>query len=281
MKPGIHIVSADAYHADPCIEPSLSSSIAKLICNDSPLHAWTAHPRLNPAAINEESERFDIGTIAHALILEGEQVAEILKYPDWRTKEARAARDEARASGKYPILEKNWADIQAMLKAFDQQAAHFKEELFVNGEPEQTLIWQEDNGVWCRARLDWLSHDRKRIVDYKTTGATANPEVVSRTLFDNGYDIQEAFYRRGVNRLFGIDPKFRFIYQETTAPYAVSILACGPDIQMLAEKKVMFAIEVFGDCLKTDTWPGFPVQTCYADLPEWREQSWLQKESRI
>ena len=41
-------ISAEAYHADPAPEPSLSSSVAKILVNLSPAHARIAHPRLNP-----------------------------------------------------------------------------------------------------------------------------------------------------------------------------------------------------------------------------------------
>ena len=67
-KPGVYDLPMAEYHADPCPEPSLSSSIIRLLCSASPLHAWTAHPRLNAAYVAEESDRFDVGTAAHALL---------------------------------------------------------------------------------------------------------------------------------------------------------------------------------------------------------------------
>src|SRR5215831_5713580 len=47
VTPGVYAMPAAQYHADPCPTPSLSASIIKLICLDSPAHAWTAHPKLN------------------------------------------------------------------------------------------------------------------------------------------------------------------------------------------------------------------------------------------
>jgi hypothetical protein len=38
--PGIHEVDAETYHSDPVEVPSLSASIAKLLVNSTPLHAW-------------------------------------------------------------------------------------------------------------------------------------------------------------------------------------------------------------------------------------------------
>ncbi len=290
-------ITAEQYHADPAPAPSLSSSIAQKLCNESPLHAWTAHPKLNPAAKREYSEGMDLGSICHALVLEGstDKVHQIqatktegsgknkvdtgIPVDDWRTGAAKQERDEARAAGKFPILQCDWPAVEAMHAAAQAQMKAFKIDL-AEGESEKTLMWQEANGVWCRARLDWLSHDKKRIIDYKTTAGTANPDVVSRTLFAMGYDIQEAFYRRGVRALFGTEPTFRFVYQETAAPCAMSVLALAGDSQMLADKKAYWAIETFGECLKSGVWPGYPQGICYATLQPWMEPHWLEKETR-
>ena len=45
--PGIYPgISAADYHADCAPEPSLSSSIARTLLAQSPLHAYHAHPRM-------------------------------------------------------------------------------------------------------------------------------------------------------------------------------------------------------------------------------------------
>ena len=277
---GIHDIPAAVYHADPCPEPSLSSSIAKLLCLSSARHAWYAHPRLNPAARPEEEERFDIGTAAHALLLEGEAAVEIIDAKDWRTNAAKDARDAARAAGKIPLLTNVWADVQAMVaSARGQLERHLDggDEMFAYGQPERTLIWQEDGNVWCRARLDWLRH--AAIDDYKTS-ASANPDAWSLTLFSMGFDIQAAWYLRGLKAVTGAEATFRFAVQETYPPYALSVVGLGPDALMLAEKKCLYALETWRECLRTGEWPGYPSRTCYASLPMAHEAWWLTKETR-
>ena len=67
---GIHYsMRAAAYHADPCERPSLSSSIAKILLEKTPRHAWTAHPRLNPDFAAKDESKFDLGTAVHELML--------------------------------------------------------------------------------------------------------------------------------------------------------------------------------------------------------------------
>lgn len=281
LGPGIHTMSAEMYHSDPCPEPSLSSSIAKLLCLSSPAHAKHAHPRLNPQAVNDDSEKFDIGECAHALLLEGVNRVEIVDAKDWRTKAAQEARAAARTAGKIPLLPHVWADVEAMLNATrDQLDAHADgKPMFRGGKPEQTVVWQESDGTWCRARLDWLRDGA--IDDYKSSGGSANPESWTRTLFALGFDIQAEWYRRGVKAVTGKDVDFRFCVQETDAPYALSVIALGPDAQILAQKKILWALETWRRCLDENDWPGYPQRTAYASLPAWQENWWLSKEGGL
>lgn len=283
MSVGIYEgMAAATYHADPCPEPSLSSSIAKILCLNSALHAQYDHPRLNPAAVHEESESFDIGTASHALLLEGTDAGVVvIDAKDWRTNAAKEARDQAYVAGLTPLLTHVWAEVQTMVAATRQQLARHKDGgagMFGNaGKPEQTLIWQEDE-VWCRARLDWLRPDA--IDDFKTTSASANPDTWTRTMFTAGTDIQAAWYLRGLKAITGFDATFRFAVQETYPPYALSVIALGPDAMFLAEKKVHFALETWREARRKNDWVGYPRRTCYASLPMAHEAWWLEKECR-
>lgn len=282
MKACILDVDAAKYHADRlCAEPTLSASIACILCNDSPAHAKARHPRLTENPVKEEAEHFDIGTIAHALLLEGIDKAEPLDFPDWRKKEARDARDAARDAGKIPILRHKLEDVYAMVNAASDQIAAHKEasDMFTNGKPEQTIIW-EDEGVICRARIDWLHNSYLNIDDYKSTGSTANPDVVSRTLFNTGCDIQAAFYLRGLKAVTGKDARFRFFFQETFPPYAGCVIALDPYAMTLAEKRVQYAIEKWRDCLNSGVWPAYIDKVCFATPPSYFESQWLERELR-
>lgn len=277
--PGIYNISAKEYGLDPCLTPSLSASIAACLCLETPAHAKVRHPRLTAQPVQDESEPMDIGTAAHALILEGLSIVQVIDAPDWRTNKAKEERDAARLIGKVPILAKNWLKVLAMVESAHAQLENHKDsrDAFFNGKPEQTLVWLED-GIWCRARLDWLHDTYKRIYDYKATGITANPEIVSRTLFRNGWDIQCAFYLRGVKALTGIDAEFKFVVQETHEPYQLCVIGLSPPALTIGEKKVMYALDKWRECLQSNEWPGYINRTYYALLPEWEEKKWLDHE---
>jgi hypothetical protein len=280
---GIQTISAAEYHADPCEQPSLTASIAHLICSASPLHAWHAHPRLNPNFKREDESKFDVGSACHSLLLEGGAGVAMLNYPNWKTKKSQAARAAARAENKIPILPKDWATIREMVAAAGPQLDALKVDppLFKDGKPEQSLFWEED-GVQCRARLDWLRDDRAAIDDYKTTKGSANPAAwTHRTLYDIGADIQAGFYLRGLDILYPCEhPDFRFVVQEQTAPYALSVVTLDYAARTLAERKINYALATWKRCLAEDHWPGYSSQVCVAELPAWEETRWLEKETR-
>src|SRR3989304_4859845 len=64
----------------------------------------TLHEHIrNPAWAPEATEQTDLGTLAHALLLEQDDSRlVVVEADDWRTKAARLARDEARAARKRP-----------------------------------------------------------------------------------------------------------------------------------------------------------------------------------
>src|ERR1700677_1036911 len=94
LEQGIFNLSAEAYHADPCPTASLSSSIAGILLDQSPSHAWLAHPRLNPNYVRESADsRFDLGSAAHMMLLEQREDRIVrVSADDWRTKAAKEAR---------------------------------------------------------------------------------------------------------------------------------------------------------------------------------------------
>lgn len=284
VRVGIHTISAEDYHADPCERPSLSASVASIVCSRSPRHAWTAHPKLNPNFKRAAESKFDVGTAAHSILLEGkppEQVVRVVYADAWRTNAAKDERDAARAEGFVPLLEKDADEVYAMLDAAAVQLAEHEAAPtpFTDGKPEQTLVWEEENGILCRALVDWLHDGNRAISDYKTTSASADPERWSRTAFTIGADIQTAFYLRGLRLLTGIHGELRYVVQETYPPYALSVCALSPAAVAVGQAKAERAIDLWGKCLEADHWPGYPTRVAYAELPPWEEARWIERES--
>lgn len=283
-KPGVYALSEDDYHADPVAVPSASASILATLLHHSARHAWWEHPRLNSALKREEKVIFDLGGAAHEVMLCGPSTVSVIDAGDWRTKAAKDARDAARAEGRIPLLPPQWNAVREMVAngraqiAAHQECPHALDPSL--GKAEQTLIWQEE-GVWCRIRADWTPDDHHALYDYKTTGASAEPDAWARAHLWPRNAIQAALYRRGARALLGVpDVPFRFIVQENEQPYALSIVQLGPAAMDLADRQVTAALKLWRQCLQTDRWPGYPARICHVDAPTWETNRWDSREAR-
>jgi PDDEXK-like domain of unknown function (DUF3799) len=267
---GCYFLTAEQYHADPAHVPSLSSSIAHILLEQSPLHAWLAHPRLNPNYAADTDSRFDLGSAAHLMLLErrSDRIVRV-DADDWRTKAAKEMREAAQAQGQYAVLERQYGDLERMCSvAREFVAASELGDILETGDAEQTLIWTE-NGVNYRCRPDMMSKDRVVILDYKST-ASAAPEAVGRQIGRMGYDLQAQFYSRGVEIVTGqLHATFVFLFQEITPPYACSLMSLSNAYRAIGQDKVARATRLWQECLRSNQWPGYRNEIHYVEPKPW------------
>jgi len=270
------MLSLGEYVLDPAPKPSLNAGAAHTLLTHSPLHAWHRHPRLNPNYRADESSRLDLGTIAHALLLEDDASRiVVIDAEDWRTKEAKSQRDEARAQGKCPILQKDYESVAAMVTEarFAIVASEFNED-FQDAIPEQTLIWEHD-GVWCRSRPDKATSDWRILFDYKTVAGSASPQAFLKSVIQQGYDLQAELAVMGVEALVGeTQTTFVFIVQEIEPPYSVSFVSLSPAWQDLARRKLKIAMSTWKGCLRKNKWPSYRSDVAYLDPPAYAALDW-------
>lgn len=267
-KPGIYDIPLSEYVGDPAPAPSLNASVAQVLLEQSPRHAYLAHRRLG-GGVRDESSRADLGTIAHALLLEDDKSrVVVIQADDWRTKAAKEARDEARAAGKVPILEKDMDKVACMVQAADHvlmgsEICHD----WLAATPELSLVWQE-GATWFRSRPDKLTPDGKVYFDYKTS-QSANPAAFVKTAIGNGYDLQAAIGKRGVQNLKNVAPTVIFVVQEIEPPYAVSLVSLSPQFMEIANNRLELAKYKWEQCHKRQSWPSYPDKVAYVDPPGW------------
>jgi hypothetical protein len=279
-KPGVYLdISEKDYHADPCVLPSLSSSIAKVLYDESPFHARYWHPRLNPQGVDDEKpdRPMDIGSAVHKFILGRGRDVEMVPFDDYRKNDARAAGAAIRVAGKIPLLQSDAAAVEVLNAAVVEQLADLgRGDIFTRCNTEVTLIWEDIGGIWCRARLDALPIDAGQMVhltlpELKTTDGSADVDVWgSRAYFNNGNDIQAAFYRRG---LFALLPElrtvnFEHVVMEQRPPNAVNILTASNQSSIEADRIVDTAMMVWAECMKTGQWPSY--QGGVIETANWR-----------
>lgn len=260
---GIFHIPANEYHADPCATPSLSSGIAKMLLDRPPYWAWAAHPKLNPdyepAA---PKSAFDIGSAAHAMLLENGHGIEVCAFDNWLTKAAKEQRDAARASGMTPVLTADYDRTSEMARI----AADALKTLGVDVKAttnEVTMIAEVDS-VLCRIRAD--IHIPGMIIDYKTTGL--NLDAFPRQAAKFGYDLQADMYMRVAAEVVG-KCEWLFLVQETVKPYPVQIFKPTMEFLEVGKRKFAQALAIWSECLLMDNWPGYPLEVQMLDAMPW------------
>lgn len=288
-QPGFYPdMSADDYHADCCPDPSLTQSVAKVLLDRSPLHAWASHPRLNPAFERHDPSRFDLANVAHKLLLGRGKDVVVIDAPDWRSKAAKEERDAALGAGRLPVLPEQHGRallmVDAALDAISNSGLVLMmpgDDRIVGGSPEMVIAWRDDVAGWCRAMIDWLSDDRRLVLDYKTTAASAAPHAIGQKMAADGWCIQAAMHEAGLDVL---DPenagrrRHIFVCQETTAPYAVTLAQIGEGPMTMGRKQLAAARSMWASCMETKVWPGYPDDVIMPEYPGWAENRWLERE---
>jgi hypothetical protein len=259
------------YLADPVPGGSLSHSGAKTLLNASPAKfAYEReHGRPGKAA-------FDTGHAAHSQVLgDGMEIAVI---PDeilgsngaTSTKAAKEFIADARARGAVPIKSDEAAKVQAMADAIREHPIAGKLLDPSRGQVEQSAFWRdEDAGIWCRARFDYLSErdGRLLIVDYKSC-ASARPRDFAKAVWNFGYASQGPWYIDGATTLnLGDNPEFLLVAQETEAPYLVNVFELAELALVIGAERNARARALFAECTESGVWPGYEAEVQELDLP--------------
>ncbi|WP_344613290.1 PD-(D/E)XK nuclease-like domain-containing protein [Dactylosporangium salmoneum] len=265
-EPGVYDIPDDVYFRDPVPDGSLSTSGAKVLLDCPAKFRWQqTHPQ-------PPKRHFDLGHVAHKIVLgKGASVA-VLDFKDFKTKKAQEERDAAYAVGKVPVLTADYARAQAMAEAI---RAHRRANTLLNpdhGTPEQAMFWRDDEtGVWRRAKLDWSRRigGRLVVVDVKTCNS-AHPDAIDKAVGNFGYCMQDDAYREAV-RAVGLDddPSFFFVFVEVEPPHLVTLVELDDDWRELGWRRNRKAIDLYAKCRANDEWPGYVSGIHESKPPRW------------
>lgn len=289
LQPGIHRdIDPATYFADPCPEPSLTQSVAKILLDQSPLHACLAHPRLavQDSVEEEEGEKYDkakaIGNAAHALMLDRGKLLAVGEFDNWKKKAAQEFKADALAAGREPILRKHFETAGRMVDVALERLQQIDgcAKAFVAGDSEVVAVSREDD-IWLRTMMDFVTPDLREVWDYKTGGQSASPFASSKRMANDGWHIQAAMHERILDAL---DPanagrrRFFYVVQENEPPFALTVNEIGEGALTIGRKQLGMAINIWRDCLTSKTWPGYPQRIILPQLPGWIENAVLERE---
>jgi len=220
----------------------------------------------------QHSDAFDLGHVAHKLVLGKGSEFVVVDADSWRTKDAQAARLAARDQQMTPILAADYD--RACRMALAVNAHDIAGHLFTDGQAEVSAFWTDtETGIQRRARFDWLRNpvEGKRLLigDLKTA-RSAEPIEFGRAAANFGYAIQAANYIDAVTAL-GIDsdPAFLFVAVEKEEPHVVTVGQLDDDSLRIGRDLLRQAIRIFADCKERDEWPGYDPGVASLSLPHW------------
>jgi len=286
LEAGIYEDVADAdYRADPCPEPSLNASGAKVLLNRSPKAFAAQHPRLRPAHLGDpKPEKLDdkkvIGQAVHKLVLgRGREIVEV-DADAWTTKAAKQERAEIHAHGRLAVLKAKMPQVRAAAR--ELRAAM---NLPKNTPTELVLVWpdaaSDGTPVWCRSMIDAWCPDAITIDDAKTTWGFLSDAYVGKQIGSMGYDFSSAFYRRGMGKLLpelSGRIKTRLSFVEMNEPYDTFINPLTEGDLATCDRMVQAAIDRFAECTATGVWPGVAPTPRSVKIPDWHLRTFLEQE---
>jgi hypothetical protein len=289
-SPGIFRGFPEAdYFADPCPLPSLTQSIAKVLIDQSALHARAEHPRFADLDEDEPDEKYvkaqAIGNAAHATLIGRGKTLAVGNYDNWMGKEAKAFKAEALAAGKTPILAKHANTALLMVAAAKRQLSTIAAAepaimgAFTDGDGE-VMVACEIDGIWLRSLIDWMVNPRL-LVDFKTTAMSVAPHVIPNLMADAGWPIQAAMQERILDVL---DPegagrrKFFFVAQENYKPYALTVHRLPEGTLTMGRKMVAKAEMMWREAMLIGRWDGYAPVVHAPEYPGFKEAQWLNRE---
>lgn len=174
---------------------------------------------------------------------------------------------DAENAGKVILPADSFALIEAMHSALmrNPDAA----ELFADGDSEITLRWDDERtGLPCKARADRWNRRRRFMVDLKTAD-DASERAFGRSVVNYGYDITHAHYGEGAKALGEPIHQYLLVVQEKKPPYLSAVYQLDPAAESRGYEIRDRGMETMADCLKTNTWPGYPRGVQPLALPGW------------
>lgn len=282
MKPGVYDIPDEEYFA---IEAASNSGLKML--RRSPAHY--KHRQDNP---KEPTPSMQAGTSLHCAILEPdsfldrhaiipENAPRKPTAPQIKAFEEGRATDKAETSVRYwnqwnamnegkIIVDKDTAaeylDIGNLIRNHQELAPFFDK-----GKAEQVIIANDpETGVLCKCKPDYLTCIKgyNICIELKSTD-DARPSAFQRTAYNYGYFQAAAFYQDMMEWIICRPDLYLIVAFEREAPYGVKVYEVPPHALLRGRDQYRAALNLYHQCLTTDTWPQYPTDIDVLEFPAW------------
>lgn len=204
------------------------------------------------------SRSMEMGTLIHALVLEGRKEFAVGPQVDRRTKDGKAEW-QAFCEDNIGLTIVNDEEA-AVIKGCYESALPLlgKVKADFNSDVEISMFWQR-KGIHCKGRPDLIGeiNGELAIVDLKTTNDIRN---FDSSFYRFRYDVQASWYQRGAKAAMNLEelPAFWFLVVDTEAPHLVQFMRCSSELLEQANARVEEDLTYFKQCQTDDVWPGLP-----------------------
>lgn len=221
----------------------------------------------------EERTRYIVGTLVHAMTLEGKDLRSLFAIKPKGMSFAKTEGKIWKAEQTLPIITQDEADgapriAEAITK--DPEAREILEQCPLR----EHAIVTELNGIRCKALLDGYGSDKQRmplIPDIKTC-RDVSERAFADAIQNRDYDFQCEFYSRIVRANYKLEavPNFVWITVENKRPYSVQCYYPDTDTWKSGRQKVDQAFERLMTCRASGKWPNGCGGLKSIGVPGWR-----------
>jgi len=114
----------------------------------------------------------------------------------------------------------------------------------------------EIEGTPCKVRPDLYNSENGMVLDLKST-LDASEKGFAKSVRQFSYTFQAAFYMTALRQMGERPKQFVFLVVEKSAPFATACYTLeNADIEKEIPR-VLEAMKIYGECLRTDVWPGY------------------------
>jgi len=251
-------------------KPYLTPSIAKVLDDKSPLHAKAECPYFGEKA-RKQTAAMTEGDIVDRLVF-GDAMPETLvvsPFDEFRTKEAKAWRDDMEAAGMTIIKEAAFNRCKEAADAVYAQAvsAHpSAAKALKEGKIKERVTWQDESGLWLSTEPDIYLPSERVVFDLKRTSIAANEANWRRHVSSMNLAIQVSATLEATGAT-----NFGWLVIESAPPHCAVVHWASPELIDHGKRKWSRAKTIWAQCLEVDEWPGYQSGTIDPmpwDLPD-------------
>ncbi|WP_233854032.1 PD-(D/E)XK nuclease-like domain-containing protein [Paraburkholderia sp. HD33-4] len=256
----------ERYHA---LEPVSKSQLDDL--NVSPFHFYSWHR--DPLRPVRESKSGQLeGNLAHCGILEPDAFQDRYVVGPAVNRNTKVWRDFVETHENAVAIQPDQYET-AMRQADSVRALPEIQAYLARGKAEVSAFWTDPiTGVECRCRPDFvhpLSKSSVVLLDVKTF-SSVDPDDFRRQAARKRYHVQDTFYSAGFSEAARVTvEKFIFVVVESAWPYAAAAYTLGNESREQGFLEWRRLLDVYEECVRTKTWPGYAEKTTQIDLPSW------------